>query len=51
MADDVYRITIKGHLGPEWSNWFDGLTIQAGLNVQGRAFLIPFVIVTTILTT
>ena len=27
MADDVYRITIKGHLGPEWSNWFDGLTI------------------------
>ena len=27
MADDVYRITIKGHLDPEWSDWFDGLTI------------------------
>jgi len=27
MAYDVYRITIKGHLGPEWSDWFDGLTI------------------------
>ena len=27
MADDVYRITIKGHLNCEWSDWFDGLTI------------------------
>jgi len=27
MAEDVYRITIKGHLDPEWSDWFDGLTI------------------------
>jgi hypothetical protein len=27
MAYDVYRITIKGHLDPEWSDWFDGLTI------------------------
>jgi hypothetical protein len=27
MADDVYRITIKGHLDGEWSDWFDGLTI------------------------
>jgi hypothetical protein len=27
MADDVYRIIIKGHLDPEWSDWFDGLTI------------------------
>jgi hypothetical protein len=27
MADDVYRITIKGHLDREWSDWFDGLTI------------------------
>jgi hypothetical protein len=27
MADDVYRITIKGHLDPEWSDWFDGLTV------------------------
>ena len=27
MADDIYRITIKGHLDREWSDWFDGLTI------------------------
>lgn len=27
MAYDVYRITIKGHLDPEWSDWFDGLTV------------------------
>ena len=23
----VYQIRIKGHLGPEWSDWFGGLTI------------------------
>jgi hypothetical protein len=23
----VYQIRIKGHLGREWSDWFDGLTI------------------------
>jgi hypothetical protein len=23
----VYQIRIKGHLGPEWSDWFEGLTI------------------------
>ncbi len=27
MTSDVYRITIKGHLDREWSDWFDGLTI------------------------
>jgi hypothetical protein len=27
MAYDVYRITIKGHLDREWSDWFDSLTI------------------------
>lgn len=27
MAADIYRITIKGHLGDEWSDWFDGLTV------------------------
>jgi hypothetical protein len=27
MTSDVYRITIKGHLGSEWSDWFEGLTI------------------------
>jgi hypothetical protein len=23
----VYQIRIKGHLGPQWTNWFKGLTI------------------------
>jgi hypothetical protein len=23
----VYQIRIEGHLGPEWSDWFGGLTI------------------------
>ena len=23
----TYKIRVKGHLGPEWSAWFDGLTI------------------------
>ena len=27
MAVD-YRITIKGHLDPHWSAWFEGLTIM-----------------------
>ncbi|HUY78832.1 MAG TPA: hypothetical protein VMV29_18815 [Ktedonobacterales bacterium] len=32
MAADIYRITIKGHLGGEWSDWFDGLTVTLGDN-------------------
>ena len=24
---EVYQIVVKGHLGREWSEWFDGLTI------------------------
>jgi hypothetical protein len=23
----VYQIRIKGHLSPQWTDWFDGLTI------------------------
>jgi hypothetical protein len=23
----IYQIRIKGHLGDQWSDWFDGLTI------------------------
>ncbi len=23
----VYQIRIKGHLGSQWSDWFEGLTI------------------------
>jgi hypothetical protein len=25
----VYKIRIKGHLGREWTDWFEGLTITA----------------------
>ena len=25
----IYQIRIKGHLGREWTDWFDGLTITA----------------------
>jgi hypothetical protein len=24
----IYQIRIKGHLGREWTDWFDGLTIR-----------------------
>ena len=24
---EVYQIVVKGHLDPEWSDWFDGLSI------------------------
>ncbi len=32
MASDldqpmVYQIRIKGHLGPQWTDWFGGLTV------------------------
>ena len=23
----VYQIRIKGHLGPQWKDWFEGMTI------------------------
>jgi hypothetical protein len=23
----IYQIRIKGHLGPQWTGWFEGLTI------------------------
>jgi hypothetical protein len=23
----VYQIRVKGHLGPEWTDWFEGMTI------------------------
>lgn len=25
-----YRLRVKGQLGPEWSEWFEGLTITQG---------------------
>lgn len=24
-----YTIRVKGHLGPQWSDWFEGLTISS----------------------
>ncbi len=24
----IYKIRIKGHLGPEWADWFEGLTVM-----------------------
>lgn len=32
MEPKHYLIRVKGHLGPEWSEWFDGLTITALAN-------------------
>ena len=23
----IYQIRVKGHLGPQWTDWFDGLVI------------------------
>jgi hypothetical protein len=28
----VYQIRIKGHLGQQWTDWFDGLTITLEYN-------------------
>ncbi len=33
----VYQIRIKGHLGPQWTDWFEGLTIT--LEEDGDTFL------------
>ena len=27
VRQEVYQMVVKGHLDPEWSDWFDGLTI------------------------
>ena len=37
MVQDQYQIRVKGHLGQEWSAWFDGLAIT---NIeQGQAII------------
>lgn len=37
MAQEIYQIRVKGHLGQRWNQWFEGLTIT---NVeQGEAVL------------
>jgi hypothetical protein len=28
VAPEFYEIRVRGRLGPEWSAWFDGLTIS-----------------------
>ena len=28
----MYQIRVRGHLGPEWTEWFDGLTITLESN-------------------
>jgi hypothetical protein len=28
----VYQIRIQGHLGPEWADWFEGMTITLAAN-------------------
>ena len=37
-APVVYQIRLKGHLGHEWTDWFDGLTIT--LEDNGDTLLI-----------
>lgn len=27
MEQECYEIHIKGHISPDWSDWFDGLTV------------------------
>jgi hypothetical protein len=33
----LYQIRIKGHLGPQWTDWFEGLTIT--LEADGDTLL------------
>ena len=33
----IYQIRIKGHLGRQWTNWFEGLTIT--LEADGETLL------------
>jgi hypothetical protein len=38
----VYQIRIKGHLGQQWTDWFDGLTVR--LEEDGNTLLSGVVI-------
>jgi hypothetical protein len=47
MANDldqpmVYQIRIKGHLGPQWTDWFGGLSIT--LEDNGETLLTCLVV-------
>jgi hypothetical protein len=46
MAQEAYLIRVKGHLGQQWNEWFDGFTITnvehgeaiiSGINVDQAA--------------
>ena len=37
VRPDVYRIVLKGQLDPDWSDWFEGLTIT--LAASGETIL------------
>ncbi len=28
MMEKIYEIRLEGHLGLQWSDWFDGMTIK-----------------------
>ena len=32
----VYHIRIKGHLGPQWTDWFAGMTLTLEANGETR---------------
>jgi hypothetical protein len=34
----IYQIRLKGHLGSQWTDWFDGLTITPA---EGTETLLP----------
>ena len=37
MLEMIYQIRIKGHIGDQWTDWFEGLTIT--LEENGEALL------------
>ena len=37
-ATQLYQIRVKGHLAPDWAEWFDGMTISN--ESQGEMVLI-----------
>jgi hypothetical protein len=37
MVEGQYHIRVKGHLSPQWSDWFDGFTITN--SEEGEALL------------
>ena len=32
LLETVYRIRVRGHLRPEWSEWFDGMSVAHEAN-------------------